>query len=414
MAILIGDNDSDILVGGGAADIIRGLGGNDRLSGLGGNDRLEGGLGNDSLFGGNGSDMLFGGAGRDLLVGGLGRDFLSGGAGADTFRFDDRDAGDATAGPGSDVILDLGAGDVIDLLAVDVLQYSGGLEPGRGGLSVTLASDGSAYITWKTFDTFHDIEVVGVTDLYDLYWNHIRWYVDDNYGGFGTTVTIGGNETRKGTIDVIGDEDWYRVDVKAEQLYTFSIAGADGAKKALESVALDLYDADGNSISHVHDKLDFYAKDSGTYYVQLTDDFAGAVGSYEFGVASVAYKDDYGRWDEADRGKLFAGTSKPGNIGHSGDEDAFVFSVVEGKTYTIDVRGASSKAGTLIDPYAYVYDKDGNWITDDYDSGKGEDAKIEFTAWENATYTVTVADENWSALGTYKIALSVQDPLLAA
>ena len=119
---------------------LNGLGGNDRLDGGIGNDSLLGGLGADSLFGGAGNDRLFGGAGNDLLVGGLGRDFLTGGAGADTFRFDDKDAGDATMGPASDVILDL-VGAAIDALgergfhegveiAVEHVLRARGLGPG--------------------------------------------------------------------------------------------------------------------------------------------------------------------------------------------------------------------------------------------------------------------------------------------
>ena len=58
---------------------------------------------NDTLEGGKGLDTLLGGVGRDILIGGLGRDILWGGAGFDTFRFDDRDAGDLSSGPLSDV-----------------------------------------------------------------------------------------------------------------------------------------------------------------------------------------------------------------------------------------------------------------------------------------------------------------------
>jgi hypothetical protein len=416
MAILVGDNDSEILVGRGGADTIRGNGGNDTLLGLGGNDRIEGGVGSDRLFGGAGHDRLFGGAGGDVLVGGLGRDFLSGGAGADTFRFDDKDAGDATNGPLSDVILDLGAGDVIDLLAVDVVTASplGGLEPERGTFSLTLGGDGGAYITWNTFGGYHDIEVQGVTDLYDLYWNHIRWYVDDNYGGFGTTVTIGGNETRHGTIENGSDEDWFRLDVRADRLYTFTIAGEDGARQALPTPALDLVDEEGFGVEHVHDELTFYAQEAGTYYLRVGNDDFGTAGSYEFVVESVAYEDDYGDWNDASRGKLAAGGSRTGNIGHVNDEDAFAFKVEAGKTYTIDVRGASSKAGTLVDPYVVIDDQSGTYVWDDTDGGKGADARAAFTAWETATYTATVFAENFGETGTYEITLAVEDSLLAA
>lgn len=405
MSILVGNDKGNVLVGGGAADTLYGKGGNDSLYGKGRSD---------ALYGGSGSDRLYGGEGNDTLVGGLGRDFLTGGAGRDTFRFDDKDAGDATAGPLSDVILDLGTGDVIDLLAVDVLWYDGGVEPVRGGLSVTGGADGSAYITWNTFGTFHDIEVRGVTDLYDLLWNHIRWYADDNYGGFGTSVRIAAGDKRSGTIENGFDEDWFRLDVQANRLYTFTIAGKDGAKPALEFVSLDLYKADGEPVTHTHDEAQLVTQAAGTYYLQATNDFSGGVGSYVLGVKSVYYKDDYGDWDDPDRGEISAGTSKTGKIGHQGDDDAFAFAVEAGRTYTIDVKGASSNAGTLVDPYAVVYDPSGSWVTEDSDSGAGEDAQIVFTAWEDSIYTVNVLGENFGETGTYTVSLSVSDETILA
>jgi hypothetical protein len=330
----------------------------------------------------------------------------------DTFRFDDQHAGDATFGPASDVILDLGLGDVIDLLAVDILHYDGSIEPLRGGLSLTEGADGSTYITWNTFGAFRDVEVRGVTDLYDLYWNHIRWYEDDNYGGFETTVRIAAGDTRIGTIENRYDEDWWRIDVTAEHLYTFDLASMTGARPALEYLSLTLFDANGQWI--VGDwgnrtnpvEVEFYAEASGTYYLQAWNDFSGRAGSYRLDVAATPYSDDYGRWNEADRGEVAVGGSTTGAIGHQGDEDAFAFAVEDGRTYTIDVEGASSAEGTLVDPYAFVYNASGDWIADDYDGGDGENARIVFTASENATYTVTVSDEFTGETGTYRVSLT--------
>ena len=70
------------------------------------------------LLGGAGADRLWGHIGRDVLAGGLGADTLFGGAGADTFLF--ASAADSGILPGSyDTIRDFGAGDVIDLAAID-------------------------------------------------------------------------------------------------------------------------------------------------------------------------------------------------------------------------------------------------------------------------------------------------------
>ena len=157
MALITGNENDNFLPG--TAD-------SDRIRGLGGNDLIEGRAGNDILEGGNGRDTIYGGTGRDVLVGGLGRDLMYGGPGNDTYRFDDRDAGDATAGPLSDVIFDFSAGDLLDLMAVDVLYYyGGGPDPARGSFSIWQAG-GSTYVSWNTFGAFHDIELRGFTDIF--------------------------------------------------------------------------------------------------------------------------------------------------------------------------------------------------------------------------------------------------------
>ena len=95
---------------------ITGNAGDNLLRGLDGNDYLDGAAGSDTLEGGNGNDALFGGFGNDKLVGGTGADVLYGGSGNDTFVF--RTLTDSTvAAP--DRIMDLSAGDKVDLSVID-------------------------------------------------------------------------------------------------------------------------------------------------------------------------------------------------------------------------------------------------------------------------------------------------------
>jgi Ca2+-binding RTX toxin-like protein len=79
-----------------AGTVADGLGGTDTVSNIEG-FLITGGSGNDQLTGSLGDDLLNGGAGNDTLVGGLGEDLFSFGG----------------AGSGTDLIRDLGSGDVI-------------------------------------------------------------------------------------------------------------------------------------------------------------------------------------------------------------------------------------------------------------------------------------------------------------
>jgi serralysin len=101
---LTGSSFDDILIGNADANKLIGGRGGDRLAGRGGND---------VLVGANGRDQLSGGAADDVLTGGSGRDVLTGGGGSDSFTFERN--GDVRG----DRIVDLQAGDVIDLAALD-------------------------------------------------------------------------------------------------------------------------------------------------------------------------------------------------------------------------------------------------------------------------------------------------------
>ena len=176
--IIIGNSAANVLDGAGGADALAGLVGNDVLYGRDGNDVLAGGQGADTLDGGAGTDtadygsssagvsinlvsgkysggdatgdilvsienvvgsafddklvgdqgrnVLSGGGGSDTINGGGGADVLSGGTGADIFVF--KKSADITSASGSDSILDLGTGDVIDLSALDAIASTSGNE----------------------------------------------------------------------------------------------------------------------------------------------------------------------------------------------------------------------------------------------------------------------------------------------
>ncbi len=153
---LVGGRDTDRLYGDEGADVLHGRNGDDWLYGGAGNDELYGNTGY-GVGGGEGSDVLFGGAGRDLLNGNYRADNLYGGAGRDTFLFTDPAdskygdidhirGGAPRQGPEDGAVKaafeapGAGAGDIIDLKAIDADDSRNGNQPfifhsqGQGGL----------------------------------------------------------------------------------------------------------------------------------------------------------------------------------------------------------------------------------------------------------------------------------------
>jgi len=408
MSIITGNSGINTLRGSGGDDIIRGLRGDDRLEGLAGDDTLYGGQGRDTLLGGGGRDLLFGGAGNDtlyggggndILVGGLGRDIMYGGAGADVFKFDDKDAGDVTTGPLSDVIADFGADDMIDLIAVDVLYSSGGgSEPARGGFSVW-EGGGNTYVSWFTFGGYHDIELTGYTG--NVY-NQIRWYEDDFRSGVMTDGRIAEGQSQAGNFEIRGDEDWFRITLTEGKLYTFDLAAAFSGSEYDPFLGLELYDANGNWVAdnYTYDadvQLSFLAEATGAYFIAARGD---SVGAYQLKVAGETYVDDFGD-DAATAGQIAAGETLTGVIGGPNDQDWFEIALGEGESYTIELRAQASGSGTLPSPVLILLDSDGNWIDsrygyDDYD------AQIVYTPEASGTYYIAVRDD-YEETGTYSL-----------
>jgi Ca2+-binding RTX toxin-like protein len=140
-------SSADTMTGTAGYDSIDGGIGSDRLDAAGGDDTLNGGDGNDTLFGGLGNDLIGGGLGNDWLEGGAGKDTLSGGAGADNFygfvggsadRVTDfslaegdhivmkRGTAYTVLHSGADTIVDMGSGNQLTLVGVNVTAPDSG------------------------------------------------------------------------------------------------------------------------------------------------------------------------------------------------------------------------------------------------------------------------------------------------
>jgi Ca2+-binding RTX toxin-like protein len=141
-----GSGGDDWLVGGQGNDLIIAHTGGNILYGNLGDDTLQGGSGAEILRGGQGNDSISGGGGADWLSGDKGNDTIAGGAGADTFHTfsgagidrvtdfnpaeGDRvqvDVGAAwtVSQVGSDTVIDMGGGDQMVLVGVQMSTLTG-------------------------------------------------------------------------------------------------------------------------------------------------------------------------------------------------------------------------------------------------------------------------------------------------
>jgi len=115
---LVGTAGNDTLVGSSIADVLSGLAGNDRISGLGGNDQLTGGAGSDTF-------VFSPGSGADIIT-----DFSAGAGVHDVINllgFGYTGLTDVlahTTQTGTDLVINMGGGDSITLMGVNVASLN--------------------------------------------------------------------------------------------------------------------------------------------------------------------------------------------------------------------------------------------------------------------------------------------------
>ena len=88
--------------------------------------------------------------------------------------------------------------------------------------------------------------------------------------------------------------------------------------------------------------------------------------------------------------------------------DFFAFEAIEGKTYVVNLEGAATGAGTMLDPQVAIYDSSGTRVLlSDDDGGRGLNALLtaEVYIWKYYIASVSNLTNNFST-GTYRLSLS--------
>ena len=247
---------------------------------------------------------------------------------------------------------------------------------------------------------------------------------DDFAADTGTTgeVTVGGSVTGEiednGIYDSMTDRDWFAVELVAGKTYRIDLEGSSSGDGTLRDPYLrGIHDAGGvlidgtptnNGGDGYNSRLYFTAEETGTYYVAAGVAIAH-LGTYTLSVAEMTQAaDDYAA-NTGTTGRVTVGGSTTGEIEVNGDRDWFAVELAADRDYKIDLKGWSTGAGTLFDPYLRgIHDAAGNLIagtTDDHD-GRGYNSRVYFTTEEAGTYYVAAgADGTYE--GTYR--LTVKD-----
>ncbi len=264
-------------------------------------------------------------------------------------------------------------------------------------------------------------------------------------------VEVGGSAM--GTIGTAGDQDRFAVELEAGRTYRFDLTGSPGGGGTLpDTFFRAIYDSEGRYQPDSYNddfeggrdsRVTFTASESGTYYARVSGD-RDETGSYTLSVTDVTGqveavfvpgppetelesspgqstpgaggRENVSEPDGEDLptspstpGEVDVGGSVTGTIERFGDTDWFGVELEAGQRYQIDVEGAPTGRGTLIDPLlVFIYDSAGNGTgTGDDNGGVGNNARLLFTPTATGTHFMSVGG---SIMGTYT--LSVTTPHL--
>lgn len=113
-------------------------------------------------------------------------------------------------------------------------------------------------------------------------------------------------------------------------------------------------------------------------------------------------------------GRIETGTTKAGWISPVGDYDTYNTTFIQGLTYSVAAKGASSGSGSLGDPNIALYDSNGNRLLfnddvnppNDSTPGTNRDGQLTFTVGQTAIYSLGVGEQGNNATGSYTLTVS--------
>ncbi len=231
---------------------------------------------------------------------------------------------------------------------------------------------------------------------------------DDHLGGTATTSTLITGSSIGGNIQYPGDQDSFRIELSAGQIYAFDLLGVDSAAGTLSTPFLLLRDGTGDFLTSNFDGgtgrdalITFSPAGSGFYYLQAQGRSASG-GTYTLRATDLG-TDDYAE-NTSTTGILGIGESRSGNIQFSSDSDWFRVDLVAGHFYAFNLQGTDSGGGTLLDPGLQLFDVLGTYLATDFDSGVGTDARLGFAATHSGSHYLSAFGSGGT--GTYTLTAS--------
>lgn len=264
----------------------------------------------------------------------------------------------------------------------------------------------------------------------------------DAAGSIETTAEFISGDTFDGSLESGSDRDFVRIELTAGTQYTFDLNGAGSGEGTLPDGFLVLRNASGGFVAQDDDggtgtdaQIVFTPSESGTFYISART-FSGEGGDYLLTTSpnertepgsnpdpdpdptptpgqTVQEGTTDAPGDISSEVAISVGDTFQGELDAGTDRDFVGIQLSAGTSYTFDIKGADSGAGTLSDPFLVLRDADGNFVDQDDDGGVGLDSQLVFTPSMTGTYFLSV--RNFSGeTGTYELTATTGNGAQAA
>jgi Bacterial pre-peptidase C-terminal domain len=237
--------------------------------------------------------------------------------------------------------------------------------------------------------------------------------VDDIADGVSTARRVSvsgvpnGSGSGRGRINSAADQDWFRISLRAGELYEFRANDAGGTT-GIGDPTLSLRNSSGTQLAfnddisiddgNLNSRIRFRPTASGTYFLDVGG-FSDRIGNYRVTAREVPA-------NTGTYSSVAVNGATTGDLHANGDRDWHRVSLVGGRTYRFNLRGRDSGGGTLANPFLQLRNSGGTVVAQDNDSGTGLDSSLRYRPTNSGTFMVAARASNNTGTGSYRLGVT--------
>jgi hypothetical protein len=214
-------------------------------------------------------------------------------------------------------------------------------------------------------------------------------FIDDHGNEITSATSIEPDSITVGNIEESGDKDYFQLIVSTNGTLVTEITGGAG-------IDSDLLDSSGSLIESGHRSQEKIVT-TGTYYLVVSGDARGTGAPYSVSSSFAPAPDDHGN-DITSAAAVGLVSNTAGEIEIGIDEDYFKFLIPTDGVLVIESAGS-------FNTYGYLLDSSGNTLSEDDDSGSGNNFRISQSV-SSGTYYIRVRADSSTTTGSYSLVVT--------